>query len=186
MSSHHVSRFSFGIAVIVALAAAIGAGRAQTFSGPGASVPTNGTSRTAANTYPTTVTVGAAGTVATISVVLHNLVTDGNTRSSLTFAGLVLVAPSGKSMEIFGNMNGDGSDGGGLNLPTLTFQDGNGAVLPPNNGTAISPNNTPKKRKPTAFGTGSVTGTPRHINPATAPVFSTTPARANLRTHSIR
>src|SRR5258708_2079822 len=130
-------------------AAAIGVGSAQ--SGPGASVPTNGTSPTAANTYPTTVTVGASGTVATISVVLHNLVTDGNTRSSLCFGGLVLVAPSGKSMEIFGNMNGDCSDGGGLNLPTLTFQDGKGAVLPPNNGTPVSPNTTPKKRKPTAF-----------------------------------
>src|SRR5258708_17583170 len=63
----------------LALAAAIGVGRAQTFSGPGASVPTNGTSRTAANTYPPTGTVGAARTGAATSLVLPNLLTHRHT-----------------------------------------------------------------------------------------------------------
>src|SRR6266849_1656009 len=121
--------------------------------------------------YPSQITVPGSftGTVASISVVLHNVNSNGGSFSSVAFTGFVLVAPSGKSMEIMGGV-GDGTDGGGLSNVTITFQDGNGAVAPPNN-VAISPNTGSKNWKPSSNGSSSSPEPHNYLAPAGTPQF---------------
>jgi Bacterial Ig-like domain (group 3) len=169
----------FSLALGMALVASVASGQTTFTNSSSTATTTNGTSATQASPYPSTITVPGSftGTVSTISVVLHGLTTDGNTRNSLAFSGLVLVAPSGKSMEILGGA-GDGTDAGpGLTNVKVTIQDGGTAVLPPNN---LSISAGDKVWKPSSYGAAADPEPHSYITIGTPQFFATTQGSATM------
>jgi uncharacterized repeat protein (TIGR01451 family) len=134
MSRQRVSLFSFGIAIIFALAASMGVAQAVTCTpvgstvtctgGAGASISlSNSDNNTHAGTpFPTTINVtGGGGSLQSMTVTIHGYSSDVSNGEGSRDVGLLLVSPSGRNMELL-RCVGDGAVG--QSNITFTLQDG--------------------------------------------------------------